>query len=180
MRQSGGVTGTTADHWWRLVPSDMPERLRRYAPAARFVVVGGATEASISSTLFEADHSVVTCDAYLPLGRPLANQRAYVLDPSMMPVPIGVPGELHLAGKGLAREYLYMPEATAEKFVRWKFGDQPWQRLYRTGDVVYLRDDGVIVMLGRKDFQLKIAGRRIELGEIESALCGHPDVKQAS
>lgn len=159
------------------VPSSMPERFRKVAPGLRFVAVGGATEASVSSTFFEAQVSGKTLGAHLPLGRPLANQRAYILDQEMMPVPIGIAGELYLAGKGLGRGYLERPEATAERFIEWSFLGRPPERVYRTGDMVRYLPDGDIEMLGRKDFQVKIGGRRIELGEIETTLARHPDVK---
>jgi len=159
------------------VPSNMPARFRRFAPTLRFVAVGGATEASVSSTFFDASESAPQ-GPYLPLGRPLANQRVYVLDGSMMPVPAGVPGELYLAGAGLAREYLNLPAATAERFVQHRF-PHGMERLYRTGDIVLWGPDGTIEMLGRRDFQVKVGGRRIELGEIEAVLTRHRDVKQA-
>jgi amino acid adenylation domain-containing protein len=161
------------------VPSTLPKRFRKSAPDLRFVAVGGATEASVSSTFFEAPISAVPTRAHLPLGQPLANQRTYILDQQMLPVPIGIAGELCLAGKGLARGYLDCPEATAERFIEWSFSGEPPERIYRTGDMARFMPDGVIEMLGRKDFQVKIGGRRIELGEIETTLANHPDVKHA-
>lgn len=161
------------------VPATMPARFRKAAPRLRFVALGGATEASIHSTAFEPDESEEWRGGYLPYGRPLANQRTFILDDRMMPVPIGVAGELHLGGVGLARGYLDRPQETSEKFVQWSYGDWPTQRLYRTGDMARFWPDGVIEILGRKDFQVKVNGIRVELGEIESTIAAQSGVKRA-
>lgn len=108
------------------------------------------------------------------IGHPIANTQAYIMDKHRQPVPIGVPGELLLGGAGLAREYLYRPELTAEKFIANPFGEG---RLYCTGDLVRYRTNGEIEFLGRIDHQVKIRGFRIELGEIETVLGQHPDVR---
>ncbi|GAA3193781.1 MULTISPECIES: non-ribosomal peptide synthetase [Streptomyces] len=161
------------------VPATMPERFRKVAPRLRFVALGGATEASIHSTAYEWHPSEEWSGGHLPYGRPLANQRAFILDERMMPVPVGVPGELHLAGTGLARGYLDRPQETSERFVQWSCGDHLVERLYRTGDMARFWPDGLIEILGRKDFQVKVNGIRVELGEIESALAAHPGVRRA-
>jgi len=115
----------------------------------------------------------------IPIGRPIGNTRVYVLDRHANPVPIGVPGELHIGGAGLARGYLNRPELTDEKFICDPFSDEPGARLYRTGDLVRYLPDGTIEFLGRLDQQVKLRGFRIEPGEIEVVLGHHPAVREA-
>ncbi len=160
------------------IPVTLPDRFRDLAPGARVVALGGATEASIHSTLFEVDEVDPTWVS-IPYGRPMANQRVYVLDERQEPVPVGESGELFLAGTGLARGYLGQPERTAERFLTWSYGPVVDERLYRTGDLVRWHPDGVLELLGRLDFQVKINGLRVELGEIEAALRRQPGVRQA-
>jgi hypothetical protein len=113
------------------------------------------------------------------IGRPLENTQAYVLDRHLRLVPLGVPGELYLAGDGLARGYLLRPELTAERFLPDPFSRTPGGRMYKTGDLVRYLPDGRLDYLGRLDHQVKLHGFRIELGEIEAVLARHPSVRQA-
>ncbi|HEX7318160.1 MAG TPA: amino acid adenylation domain-containing protein, partial [Pyrinomonadaceae bacterium] len=143
---------------------------------ARLHNLYGPTEASIDATHWECEPGVV---GTVPVGRPIANVRVYVLDSHQRPVPVGAPGELHIGGAGLARGYLNRPALTAEKFIPDPFGVEPGARLYKTGDLARYRPDGRIEYMGRADQQVKVRGFRIELGEIEAALCAHDAVRQA-
>ncbi|MFD6278094.1 amino acid adenylation domain-containing protein [Streptomyces sp. NPDC060209] len=160
------------------IPVPLPGRVREVAPAMRMFTLGGATEASIHSTIYEVEKADPGWTS-IPYGRPMANQRTYILDDGFQPVPPGVPGELYLAGTGVARGYLGQPERTAERFLEWSHSDVT-ERLYRTGDMARFGEDGLIELLGRKDFQVKLNGLRVELGEIEAVLRSHPSVQQSA
>jgi amino acid adenylation domain-containing protein len=153
-----------------------PELVERWVrPGLRFCNGYGPTEDTVIATLAELDGTLTPP----PIGLPVANARAYVLDRYLNPVPVGVVGELHMGGAGVARGYLNAPELTAERFIRDPFADDPDARLYKTGDLVKRLPDGNLVYLGRMDGQVKIRGFRVELGEIESTLVTHPSVAQA-
>jgi acyl-coenzyme A synthetase/AMP-(fatty) acid ligase/acyl carrier protein len=156
----------------------MPERFWAVSPQGRFVVLGGATEASIHS-IIDVVTEVDPAWTSIPYGKPMRHQRAYVLDATMRPLPVGVPGELYLGGLGLARGYYDSASLTARKFLPDPFADTPGARLYRTGDLARLREDGTIILIGRIDHQVKIRGYRVELGEIEAVLRAHPAIRQA-
>src|SRR5262249_9851619 len=115
----------------------------------------------------------------IPIGYPIANTRLYVLDGALEPVPVGVPGELWIAGAGLARGYRYRPDLTADRFRPDPFLSDPGARMYCTGDRVRRRVDGALEFLGRLHNQLKLRGHRIEPGEIEAALERHEAVREA-
>ncbi|MBV2081518.1 MULTISPECIES: non-ribosomal peptide synthetase [Pseudomonas] len=125
----------------------------------------GPTEATTFSTTFEI---TTLGEGAIPIGRPIANAQAYVLDARQQPLPVGVTGELYIGGAGVAKGYLNLPQLSAEKFVPNPFGDG---QLYRSGDLACWRADGNLMYLGRNDLQVKIRGFRIEPGEIEACLC---------
>jgi amino acid adenylation domain-containing protein len=140
----------------------------------------GPTEATIVATRWELSESAEGCTALsdVPIGRPIANVQAYVLDRRLRPVAVGVAGELHIGGVGVARGYLNSPELTAERFIPDPFGSEPGARLYKTGDLVRYRPDGNLEFLGRLDDQTKVRGFRVEPGEIEAALNQHAAVRE--
>ncbi len=143
----------------------------------------GPTEASVNTTIYrvwdrdELDHLVGDS---VPIGRPTANSRVYILDKQMTPVAAGVPGELYIGGPGLATGYFSHPVLTANHFLPNPFSEDHCERLYRTGDYVRFLSDGSIQFLGRLDEQIKLRGYRIELEEIESVLATHGDVIEAA
>ncbi|MFC5667734.1 amino acid adenylation domain-containing protein [Kitasatospora misakiensis] len=141
----------------------------------RLVNEYGPTEASIGSTVHPVDRPQ---EGTVPLGGPLPNTTAYVLDEAGRPAPVGVAGELHVGGEGLARGYHGRPDLTAEKFVPNPYGPAG-SRLYRTGDLARVLDGGAVEFLGRIDTQVKLRGYRIELGEIEAVLTANPAVRDA-
>lgn len=140
----------------------------------------GPTETTIGCLTFpvELHHEAATLSATVPIGRPIDNAEAYILDERLDPVPIGVPGELYLGGVGLARGYLGRPDLTAQRFVPHPLASEPGSCLYKTGDLARILPDGAVEFLGRTDFQIKLRGYRIELGEIEARLTEHPGIQQ--
>ena len=139
----------------------------------------GATETTITSTVY-APADDAPADRSLPIGRPIANTRAYVLDQALNPVPIGVAGELYIGGAGVARGYLGHPAQTAARFVPDPFGAEPGARLYRSGDLARRRADGDIEFIGRADGQAKLRGFRVEPGEVEAVLKQHAGLRDAA
>ncbi len=155
---------------------ELQQQFFRHSGAA-FHNLYGPTEASIDVTAWqcerESDRKIV------PIGQPIANTQIYILDRCLQPVPIGVAGELHIGGVGLARGYLNQPALTAEKFIYHSFCAKPAKRLYKSGDLARYLPDGTIEFLGRIDTQVKIRGYRIELGEIEAVLGKHAAVRSS-
>jgi amino acid adenylation domain-containing protein len=152
------------------------ELVTRWAVGRDFFNLYGPTESTIWATAVRCTPS----DRAPSIGVPIGNTEVYVLDPQLQRTPVGVAGELHIGGVGLARGYLNQPELTASRFIPNPFSDDPGARLYKTGDLVRLLPDGELGYVGRIDFQVKVRGFRIELGEIESVLAEHPDVAQAA
>jgi amino acid adenylation domain-containing protein len=148
------------------------------SPELRILNHYGPTETTVGVLTWEVTETA-PAGVTLPLGRPLQNTRAYVLDANLLPVPIGVPGELYIGGGNVTRGYLNQPDLTAEKFIPDPFSAEPGERLYKTGDMVRFLSEDSIEFLGRKDQQIKIRGYRIEPGEIEAQLELHPDVREA-
>jgi amino acid adenylation domain-containing protein len=155
---------------------DHVRRMLAAAPALRLCNGYGPTECTTFTTTYEIPADLPADIASIPIGRPIADTQLYVLNACGEPLPAGVIGELYIGGEGLARGYLKRPELTAERFVANPFG-APGECLYRTGDHVRFRDDGVVEFVGRIDDQVKIRGFRIELSEIEAVLSQHPGVR---
>jgi amino acid adenylation domain-containing protein len=167
-----GVGGEALDVRW------IREALKYGAP--QHLINGyGPTE----TTTFAVCHEIRDLGenaSSVPIGRPIANTTTYILNDQQQLVPVGVPGELHIGGDGVALGYLNRPELTRERFIQDPFSANPEARLYRTGDLVRYLNSGVIEFLGRIDQQVKIRGFRIELGEIETILGEHPSVRQCA
>ncbi len=150
------------------LPAEFAARCASRLPAVELCNLYGPTETAIDATFCPCAEAAG--ERIVPLGRPVANLRVYLLDAALRLVPIGCPGELHVAGVGLARGYLGRPDLTAASFIPDPFAAAPGSRLYRSGDLARHRLDGVLEFLGRRDHQIKLRGFRIELGEIEEIL----------
>ncbi|GLZ36652.1 non-ribosomal peptide synthetase [Actinokineospora sp. NBRC 105648] len=160
------------------LPGDLLDRWRARHPGATVVNEYGPTEATVGCTAFRVEPGAVLARGAVPIGESMADARSYVLDTRLRQVGVGEPGELYVAGAGLARGYLGRPAMTAERFVADPFHGAG-ERMYRTGDVVRRDDAGNLHYLGRADDQVKIRGHRVEPGEVEAALALHPAVRHA-
>ncbi|MCF5694496.1 amino acid adenylation domain-containing protein, partial [Pseudomonas sp. PA-1-8C] len=147
-------------------------------PTVRLHNVYGPTEATVDSCAWTLELGAPVPALQLPIGRAINNTRLYVLDAHDAPVPMGISGQLHIGGVGVARGYLGLEQLTAERFIESPF--VPGDRLYRTGDLVRYLPDGNLEFLGRNDFQVKLRGVRLELGEIEARLAAHPALHEVA
>ncbi|MEO8074879.1 MAG: amino acid adenylation domain-containing protein [Acidobacteriota bacterium] len=155
-------------------------RITRTAPSCRILNHYGPTETTVGCLTFAVDPSDVPPNSQtVPIGRPIANMRAYILDRRLRPVPTGVLGELYLGGAGVADGYVNQPEETAARFLPDPFVRDASSRIYRTGDLARHLADRSIEFVGRADHQVKVRGYRVELGEIEAVLAATPHVRQA-
>ncbi|HEU0300910.1 MAG TPA: amino acid adenylation domain-containing protein, partial [Longimicrobium sp.] len=159
------------------LPAALVRRLAERLPRAKLYNRYGPSEAATAVTGWSSPAAERT--GSVPIGRPMPNARAYVLDRRGAPVPAGAVGELFIGGDGVGRGYLNRAAMTAEKFIPDPFSGDPGARLYRTGDLARWRADGELEFLGRDDFQVKVRGLRVELGEIEARLAEHPQVREA-
>ena len=159
------------------LPTTLYEQFQTQAPHAVLYNLYGTTEVWDATWFDPSKETQLLSTTTVPIGRPIANTSVYIVDQQLQPLPIGVPGELHIGGAGLARGYLNRSELTQEKFINNPFGQG---RLYKTGDLARYLEDGTIEYLGRIDYQVKVRGFRIELGEIETALTHLPQIKEAA
>ncbi|XXT19047.1 amino acid adenylation domain-containing protein [Sorangium sp. So ce429] len=204
-RNQVSVVNLPAAYWHEWV-DELPTLSRPLPPSVRLVVAGseavsasrlarwrerigarvrwlnayGPTEATITASVFDPATSGHEPVDRVPIGRPLANVRMYVLDAALRPVPPGAVGELYIGGGGLSRGYLAQPSATAAAFLPDPFVDEPGARMYRTGDRARFLADGNLEFLGRRDHQIKLRGHRVELGEIEAAIEQLEGVREAA
>jgi amino acid adenylation domain-containing protein len=162
----------------RLLPEKVHAWKSRFGNFPRLMNAYGPTETTIAATMYDCAN-FESQDSEVPIGSPLANTQAFVLDAHLQPVPVGLIGELYIGGQAITRGYLNRDELTVQKFVPNPFSTRPGAKLYRTGDLVRWLPDGKLDYQGRGDDQIKLRGFRIELGEIESVLGQHPMVKQA-
>jgi amino acid adenylation domain-containing protein len=159
---------------WNLI-----ERLRSLAPHCLIFNHYGPTESTVGVLTCKVEDKLSDESATVPIGQPIGNIKIYLLDQYFEPVPIGIPGEVHIGGLGLARGYFNRPELAAEKFIPNPFSYEPGARLYRTGDLARYGPSGNIEFLGRVDDQVKIHGFRIELGDIKAVLDQHPSIRES-
>jgi amino acid adenylation domain-containing protein len=159
------------------LPVELSQRFGTSMPESVLINLYGSSEVTADVTCYDTRKgNLLPC---VPIGRPIANTQAYILDAHLQPVPVGVAGHLYIGGDNLARGYLRRPDLTVERFIADPFSNQRGARLYMTGDMARYLPGGEIAYLGRSDYQVKIRGQRVELGEIESALSMHEAVSQS-
>ena len=166
------------------IPVQLPSKIKRIFESAEVISLGGATEGTVWSNYYPID-----CDKMyrnsIPYGKPLNNNRFYILDSDQNPQPNGVAGDLYIGGVGVAEGYLNDQSKTSAAFFPDPFVDESWllndspTRMYKTGDIGRMLPDGNMEFLGRVDQQIKLRGFRIELGEIESLLCEHESISES-
>lgn len=159
------------------IPLSIFNQIRLLNRNAQLVGLGGVTEVSMDSTTYTIEY-VDSKWKSIPYGKPMNNQKAYILDKNMQLMPIGIPGEMYIGGIGVADGYYLNPQATKERFFQNPWIDDSKQRIYKTGDLALIQSDGNLILLGRIDFQVKINGTRIELGEIEHCLSEYEGVNK--
>lgn len=160
------------------IPKELPIRIRNMCKGCEIFSMGGACEASMDSILYPIKEINMNWSS-IPYGKPMSNQKTYILDTNLQLLPVGVPGELCLGGIGVAEGYYKKEELTSKKFLRDPWGKSANEKIYRTGDLARYLPDGNIQLLGRLDYQVKVNGVRIELGEIEEYLKTNPLIKEA-
>jgi amino acid adenylation domain-containing protein len=163
-----------SDSWYGREYAQFQQSLGK---STRLINSFGVTEATIDSCYFESKTRELLPEQLVPIGKPFANTELYILDASLQPVPIGIPGELYIGGAGVARGYLNQAQLTKEKFISHPFQNKSGNRLYKTGDQACYLPDGNLEFLGRTDYQVKIRGFRLELGEIEGILLQYSAIK---
>lgn len=159
-----------------ILPTELVTAFQQQLPQTALYNLYGPSEATIDTTYWHC--TSMSIQTSISIGRPIANTQVYILDRHCQLVPIGVSGELHISGIGIAQSYLNHPDSTAEKFVPHPFSLKPGTRLYKAGDLTRYWQDGTIEYIGRSDNQIKLRGFRIELGEIEQTLVQHPKVQE--
>ncbi|MFP3918203.1 amino acid adenylation domain-containing protein [Lysinibacillus telephonicus] len=162
-----------------LMASVIQKWQEKFGTNIEIVNVYGPTECTVLSSYYKVKGEIKDNTTSIPIGKPIANYEMYILNNEGKLCPVNEPGELYIAGIGLAAGYLNQPEKTAEAFVPHLFSNDPEKLMYRTGDLVRLLPSGVIEFVGRKDTQIKVRGFRIEIGEIETVLANHPSIHQA-
>ncbi|BAZ37902.1 amino acid adenylation domain-containing protein [Calothrix sp. NIES-4101] len=156
------------------------EKLRQLCNSqTRLINSFGVTEATIDSSYFESQKIDLSKEQLVPIGRPFANTEIYILDKNLLPLPVGIPGEIYIGGAGVARGYLNRPNLTHERFIAHPYSNLPGTKLYKTGDLARYLPNGDIEYLGRMDYQVKIRGFRIEIGEIKILLAKHPEIQES-